>query len=197
MIDEILDIIKDEVDAFLKLKMKDSRQQYVHLAPLVDLNGKPAMNENAILMTLFKIEEDRVNMSNNRESRLADDKVFYMNAPVKLNLFILVSAVYADAQEKNYLEALKRLSYVVGFFQAKNVFTARNTPRLDPAYGRIIMEIYNQLPEEQNNFWGMFGGLYRPSVVYRLRALMIQEEQVTSMAPPTMGTGAEVFQNKS
>ncbi len=184
MIDEILDIIKNEVDTFLKLKIRDNQHQYVYLAPVVDLNGKPSLNENAICMTLVKIEEERANMSNHQETKLIDDRVYSINSPVKLNLYLLFSAAYMDGQEKNYLEALKRLSYVIGFFQAKNVFNSQNTPKLDPGYGKISIDLINQPFEEQVHFWGMFGGLYRPSLLYRLRTLMVQEDQVAGISEP-------------
>jgi hypothetical protein len=184
MIDEVMDIIKDEADSFLKLKMKDSRQQYVQLVPVVDLGGKPSVSENAICMSLVRIEEDRVNRSGNREYKMSGDKAVYFNAPVKLNLYILFSAAYVDGQEKNYKEALKRLSYVISCFQAKHVFMASNTPRLDPAFGKLDMELYNMPMEEQNHFWGMFGGLYRPSVLYCLGALMVQEDHISGLAEP-------------
>ncbi len=185
MIDEVLDIIKDEVDGFLKLKMKDSGQQYVHLVPVVDLSGKPSINENTISMSLVRIEDDRINMSSGREYTTESDRIYYSNPVVRLNLYILFSAAYVDGQEKNYKEALKRISYVIACFQAKSVFTSSNTPRLNPGFGRVSMELSNIELEEQSHFWGTLGNLYRPSVLYRLRALRFQEGTITGIATPT------------
>lgn len=187
MIDELLEIIKNEVDTFLKLKMKEGQEQYIKLAPIVDQDGKPSLNENAICMSLVKVEEDRSNMSNGGTTALVGNQVHSFNLPVRLNLYILFSGTFIDGQEKNYLEALKRLSYVISFFQARRVFTSQNTPKLDPEYGKIIMELYNQPFEEQSHFWGMFGSIYRPSVLYRLRALMVQEGELTGIHEPGRG----------
>ncbi len=36
MIDNLLEVIKSEVDTFMRLKMRDTREQYVHLVPVID-----------------------------------------------------------------------------------------------------------------------------------------------------------------
>jgi Pvc16 N-terminal domain len=185
MIGNVLEIIKEEVETFLKLKIQDNQEQYVKLVPVVDMEGKAAVTENAMCMSLVRIEEDRVNMSNGTQQARVNNQVHAYNPPLKLNMYILFSAAYIDGQEKNYKEALKRLSYVLAYFQSKKVFTTQNTPRLDHGYGRITIELCQQGMEEQNNLWSMLGSLYRPSVLYRFRALMIQEQQVTAIHEPT------------
>jgi len=181
MIDELLDIIKEEADTFLKLKMKDTQEQYVKLVPIVDQDGKPAVVENSICMTLVKIEEDRDDIADSRYSTTSGNVVQYFNPPVKLNLYVLFSGTYIDGQEKNYKEVLKRLSYLIAFFQSKNVFMSGNTPRMDPRFGRIAVDIINQTLEQQNNLWAMLGNLYRPSLLYRLRVLKLSEEQISAV----------------
>lgn len=182
MIDELLDIIKEEADTFLKLKMKDtSQEQYVKLVPIVDQDGKPAVVENSVMMTLVKIEEDRDDTSNSRTVNVTGEVVQYSNPPIKLNLYVLFSGSYIDGQEKNYKEVLKRLSLIIAFFQTKNVFTSRNTPKMDQRFGRIAVDMINQTFEQQNNLWGMFGNTYRPSVLMRLRVLKLSEAQINAV----------------
>ncbi len=182
MIDDVLETIKNEIDTFIRLKMKDNRQEYVQLVPVVDLGGKPSLNENTLCMSLVRIEEDRVNMSDGVYSENVGNDVRFYNQPLRLTLYVLLSAVFSDGQQKNYKEALKRLSFAIGFFQAKQVFTAANSPRLDHRYGKIKIELYNMTIEEQNQLWSMMGGLYRPSVMYRFQTLLIREKQVTGTA---------------
>lgn len=185
MLDDVLDVIKEEVDGFLKLKMRDSQEQYVKLVPVVDLEGKPSVTENTVCMTLVKIENDGINMSNGAVPEMVGNKVYTFAPPIKLRLFILFSAAFSDGQEKNYKEALKRLSHVISFFQAKPVFTPQNTPALEPDKGEIQVELYNEAIEEQSYLWGMMGSLYRPSALYRLRTLWVQEHQVLDVHEPT------------
>ncbi|MCP5053908.1 MAG: DUF4255 domain-containing protein, partial [bacterium] len=184
MIDEVLEVIKEEVDTFLKLKIGSNQGQSLKLVPVVDLEGKPAVDENTVSMSLVKIEEDRHNMSNGGNTRVVGSEHQFSNPPVKLNLYVLFSAAYIDGQEKNYLEAIKRLSYVIAFFQAKNVFSPQNTPKLDYRDGKLNIELYPLAIEEQSHFWGMMGGIYRPSVLYRLGVLVVQEQRVTDVSEP-------------
>ncbi len=193
MIDEVLEVIRGEIDTFLKLKMKEGHEQYIKLVPVVDQDGKPALNENSISMSLVKIEEDRTNMSNALEEEHVNGRVLYFNPPVKLNLYILFTATYTDGQEKNYKEALKRLAYVISFFQSKSVFTPQNSPKLDSSHRRIVVELHTQSFEQQNNLWSMLGNNYRPSVLYRLRALLIQERQVTAAGEPVEGYDIDII----
>lgn len=185
MIDNILDVIREELDTFMKLKMGDDREQYVQLVPVVDMEGKAPVTENTVYMSLIRIEEDKINMSDGGEREYIGSKVHFYNPPVKINLYVLFSAAYSDGQEKNYKEAIKRISQVLAFFQAKNVFTTANSPRLDAAVGKLSVDLHNTGMEEQNNLWSMLGSLYRPSVLYRFRALMIQEKRTTAVAGPT------------
>lgn len=192
MIDSVLDVIKEEVDTFMKLKMRDTREQYIHLVPLMDQEGKSSVSENTICMTLVQIEEDKINMSNSTQIEYTDNGAQFYKAPVKLNLYILFSASTSDGQEKNYKEALKRISRVIAFFQSKSVFTSSNTPRLDPAVGKLTAELFNMSMEEQNHLWSMLGGDYRPSVLYKFRALLVQEKHELSSGGPVLEKDIEI-----
>lgn len=196
MIDNVLDVIKEEIDTFMKLKMKDTREQYIHLAPVIDQEGKPSLSENTICMSLVKIEEEKINMSNGGHVEYTEKGVQNYNPPVKLNLYILFSASSSDGQEKNYKEALKRISRVVEFFQAKNVFNSSNTPMLDHTVGKISVELFNMNMEEQNNLWSMLGGMYRPSVLYKFRTLYIQEKQALPTGGPVLEKDLELKEKK-
>ncbi len=196
MIDNVLDVIKEEVDTFVKLKMKDSREQYIQLVPVIDQDGKSSVTENTICMSLVKIEEDKVNMSNGAEVEYTPNGPQYYNPPVKLNLYVLFSAATSDGQEKNYKEALKRISRVIEFFQAKNVFNSANTPMLDTGVGKLTAELHNMNMEEQNNLWSMLGGMYRPSVLYRFRALMVQEKHGMDAGGPVLKKDLEITEKK-
>ena len=186
MIDNVMDVIKEEVDTFMKLKMRDAKEQYIHLMPVIDQDGKPSISENTICMTLVQIEEDKINMSNGTQIEYNDNGAQFYKAPVKLNLYILFSASSSDGQEKNYKEALKRISRVIAFFQSKNVFTPSNTPRLDTAVGKLTVELFNMDLEEQNKLWSILGGIYRPSVLYKFRALLVQEKHEITTGGPVL-----------
>ena len=192
MIDNVLEVIKEEVNTFFRLKMRDTKEQYIHLVPVIDQEGKSSVNENTICMSLVKIEEDKINMSNGTQVEYTDSGTQCYKAPVKLHLYVLFSASSSDGQEKNYKEALKRISRVIAFFQSKNVFTSGNTPMLDTSVGKLSAELFNMTMEEQNNLWGMLGGIYRPSVLYKFRALPVREKHERISGGPVLEKDIEI-----
>lgn len=176
MIDSVMKVLKEEVGTFLNLKMgPGGGEDKITLAPLVNEKGEATVVENSVAMTLVKIEEDRENRPFVKTTEVVENnKVYYYNPPVKLNLYILFTAFFND-----YTESLKFISCIISFFQTKRSFTSANTPTLDPDAGKITLEIYNQSMQDDNYLWGMLGTSYRPSVLYKLKMLTIQEKQIS------------------
>ena len=98
--------------------------------------------------------------------------------PVHLNLLVMFAANFGGS---NYVEALKLLSSTVAFFQGRPSFDHHNTPDLDPRISRVTMEIENLGITDLSNLWGMLGGNYLPSVLYRMRMLSLDSSQLASM----------------
>lgn len=57
------------------------------------------------------------------------------------------------------------LSFIISFFQNKNVFNHQNSPELDEKIEKIIVDLYTLNLEQQNHLWGALGAKYMPSVV--------------------------------
>lgn len=95
------------------------------------------------------------------------------------HLFILITANFND-----YNTGLEFISGAIRFFQSKNVFTRQNTPDLDPAIEKLIAELYTLSFEQQNYLWSSLGAKYIPSVMYKVRMIVIQEAQKQEEQPP-------------
>ena len=95
--------------------------------------------------------------------------------PVHLNLLVMFAANFSGAV---YVEALKLIECVIAFFQARPVFTHVNTPALDPGIDQLSFEIENLSLSDLSNLWGVIGGRYLPSVLYRLRMVTVDARQV-------------------
>lgn len=100
--------------------------------------------------------------------------------PVHLNLLVMFAANFGAG---NYLEALKLLSSTVAFFQGRPTFDHHNAPDLDPRISRVSMEIENLGITDLSNLWGMLGGNYLPSVLYRMRMLSLDSSQLAAVSP--------------
>jgi hypothetical protein len=89
--------------------------------------------------------------------------------PVYLNIYVLFGA-----NNNNYENALHYLARVIEFFQRQNTFSPQSDPGLSPGIEKMVFEIYSMGFDQLNQLWSILGGKYVPSVVYKMRLLMIQ-----------------------
>jgi hypothetical protein len=183
VIDKAFDFLKKEIYGYLaripELNVKN--QEIVKVSSLLKLNGETELPSNVIGLTLVNVEEERVLKS--QTTAVVDEagRVSHLNPEIKLNLYMLVTANFT-----NYPTALEHLSAVIRFFQAKSVFTSKNSPLLPDAISKLMAELYTLSLEQQNHLWGALGSKYMPSVLYRLRLLAIQEGLKSDDQMPTM-----------
>jgi hypothetical protein len=104
--------------------------------------------------------------------------------PLNINLYVLFSAYFSAG---NYSEALRFLSFVMGYLQQKNVFNRSNTPQLDSHIVKLVFEIENLSMERMNNVWATIGAKYMPSVLYKMRMLTIDGSVVREYRPVVSG----------
>ncbi|MFT5822985.1 MAG: hypothetical protein ACI8ZM_004242 [Crocinitomix sp.] len=174
MIDRVIKTVTDELVAYLDLigGLEEPAANIVEISHLFNSSGEPVPTELGV--TLVNIEEDRINRAVDPYLK-TENGVIRVNPELKLNLFVLFSANF----DSNYTEALKFISYVIRFFQSKNVFTTENTPALDSDVKKLIIELHPMSFEQQNYLWGMVGGKYLPSALYKFRLLVVQENMAT------------------
>lgn len=176
MIDKALTLLNGQLNAFLNARMGVSGTDRVAIGPVPDAN-KDASPVNPLTLSLVRVEEERV-VKTQTATRKRDGQVEDIQPDIKLNLFVLLAC-----HGTSYADALKFLSTAVTFFQTRPVFDQANSPGLDPAIDRLLVEMYSQSFEEQNQLWGALSVRYLPSVLYRVRMLIIQEGAPTRTAP--------------
>lgn len=96
--------------------------------------------------------------------------------PLMLNLNLMLAAVY---DERRYAESLSILSDTLKFVQS--------VPKFEVEEMTYTVEIVTLSSQELNNVWTLLGGQYYPSVVCKLRRLVIDAEETT-------GSGATMKQ---
>jgi hypothetical protein len=72
------------------------------------------------------------------------------------------------------------ISHIIAYFQGTNYFTKTNAPDLPNGIEKLIMEVYSMPIEQQNYMWGALGAKYLPSVLYRMRLVVIDAKETTS-----------------
>ena len=131
-------------------------------------------NAEGAYITLVNVEEEPALRNLPSVERLGG-ALLRQEPPVHLNLYLLFSFEF-----QTYETSLLHLSNTIGLFQEKRVYTADNAAPGNPfpaGLEKLIFELHNMNFEGLNNLWGVMGGAYYPSAVYRMRMVRIQTAQ--------------------
>ena len=170
MIHEILSAIVTDMNAYLRVKF-NTREDKVLPSIIVDQDGSVVLREkDKIILSVVNITKDGT-----RGGGPGSDPG---NMPINLAVYILFSAYFND-----YMEALKFLSGVVGFFQAKGNITHFNTPGLSPEVPPLGFEVVKLSFDEMSNLWSALGAKYMPSIIFRMRSVPITDQRIRDVDP--------------
>lgn len=178
MVYEALSFITDELNSYLKSKtgLSEDRAQ---LSNLVNQDGSVALkDQNKIVVSLVNVQEEKLASSSTAINNMKN--LSSANPPICLNLYVLFSCLFSGELKE---EALKFLSMLIGFFQSNSVFDNQSYPELDSNIDKISMQIQNLGFMEQNNLWGSLGAKYVPSILYKLRMIVIDEGMIKGDIP--------------
>jgi uncharacterized protein DUF4255 len=186
MIDTTLVFLRDQLNGYLAGRYS-SREPLVVVASLSNLDGTvPSGIDNRVVLTLVNVEREGA-AGSTPHLRPEPGGFARLTPALHLNLYILVSASFPG----NYIESLKLLSAVVGYFQGKPFFTP-NLAGFPRGLEKLTMEIVNLDPQGLNNLWAGLGGKYLPSVLYKARMLTVQEGWAIDQIPAVISTDAKV-----
>ncbi|MEY8199860.1 MAG: DUF4255 domain-containing protein [Colwellia sp.] len=173
MIDQALIVIRDALRQFIRLKLQvEQIEEKVVLTSMIDQSGQPTLANNALGLALYRIVEDRESESEYRPT-LSASEFEQRRPPVIISLEFVIAANFND-----YSESLKYISAAIAFFQSQNYFDQRSNPQMAADMRPFSVALYTQSVSDHNHAWGLFGGRYMPSVMYHLRSIDIQEQQI-------------------
>lgn len=184
MIHTCLSFLTNELNEYLKVRTGSPTVDRVFLTSVATEGGGVVIPDKSVGVSLINIEEDRVYKDQKSTVINSFGNVERLNPEIKLNLYVLISANFQNTSEEDssddYVEGLKQLSFIISFFQARNVFTPENSPKLaeyDPNLKKLVVELYSYSFEQLYNFWSVVGTKYLPSVLYKIRMLTFQERE--------------------
>ena len=184
MIHTCLSFLTNELNEYLKLRTGSPNVNRVFLTSVATEGSGVVIPAKSLGLSLINIEEDRVYKDQKSTLINSMGNVEHLNPEIKLNLYVLISANFQntldDDSTDDYVEGLKQLSWIISFFQARNVFTPENSPKLadyDPNLKKLVIELYSYSFEQLYNFWSVVGAKYLPSVLYKIRMLTFQERE--------------------
>jgi hypothetical protein len=148
-----------------------------------------AQLDNRIVVSLVNIERETLAQRAPRHGAHPLARSVLTEEPVHLVLSVMFAANFSGS---NYGEGLKMISAVVGFFQSRPVLDPHNTPGLDRRIDRLALDIANLSVAELSNLWSILSGKYLPSVLYRVRLVSVDRDQVKGTISPVALPRAEV-----
>ncbi|RAM67127.1 hypothetical protein RB25_07005 [Herbaspirillum rubrisubalbicans] len=186
MIDTALAFTRQVLEQYLVLHAQQEAGIAV-LNGVVDFSGNmPPKNQNKIVITLVNLEYE-TNKQYYGGMQADGTQLSRINPSVFFNLDILISACF-----DSYSEALKLLTASISFFQNNVHFTRENSPTLPAGISALKFEIENSPSLKTHNLWTAMGAKYLPSIIYKIRHVAVQAEQIKSTAPMVANTTGHV-----
>jgi len=170
MIAETIQFICDEINDYYNMP-----QPFVAMSNVAHLeDANSGISKENVIATLVNIEEEKT-LKNGSHYVIDDDKLKKRNPTIFLNLYVLFTCGHGV-----HYDALKNITKVIKFFQRKSVFTTENSPPpngfpADALVSKIIVDLFTLNFEQINHLWGVLGGKYTPSVLYKIRIVAIQD----------------------
>lgn len=176
MIDKALDLLDIELKAYFVAKGDNAANVEIGNIGLSETaNGTDLIDK--VVITLVNIEEESALKNQSPLKRFSSGSAIYENAPVCLNLYVLITCNYFGPR---YSLALQRLSLIIQFFQSKTSFSSDPKDSLEL---KFTMELYTLTFEQINHLWGSLGGRQVPFAMYKLRLVAISEHAIVREVP--------------
>ncbi|MGM0496633.1 MAG: DUF4255 domain-containing protein [Bacteroidota bacterium] len=177
MISNVLSVIADKLNDNLSNRFSQ-QGELVILSSLNELDKENNTElQNKLLLTVANIEQER----SSHVSRTA-------RKPINVYLYLLLSSNF---QQGNYHEGLKLLSAAISFFQYTATLNHQNSPDLGDSIEKLVFEMVNLNIQELSQIWGIHGGKYLPSVLYKARMVTISED-ILEGSFDVVGLGSDV-----
>ena len=194
MIANALILLREELTAYL-VSQGDPANVVIENIGLFETEQGAELSDSVII-SLVNVEEESSLKNGATFTKWADGKARYENRPIHLNLYVLFTANFPGGVPPNngYVQALRRLSLVIEFFQGKNIFTPASSSiplptelsdlgNPDIASLKLNLEMYTLTFEQINHLWGSLGGRQIPFVMYKVRMVSITERSIRREVP--------------
>jgi len=188
MIQSAISQVRSQLNQYLRQTF-DLTEDVAVLSNIVDQDGTVIAGiNNKLVLFLVNIERDSTAFRPGGNGAIGFDRVALSRPPVFLNLYLMVAANFTD-----YSESLKFISNAVAFFQRSPVFDHQNAPDMDRRIAKLALDIENLNIRDLSTLWGALSGRYIPSVLYKVRTIMVDSEDVSGVVPvvrspePTVG----------
>ena len=133
----------------------------------------------AVTALLINIEQEKLQPAPDPYYRmLADGKSERVHPEIRMNLYVLFVAHF-----KQYEQGLSYLSLIIQYFQNHRLLSHDNAPELSDRIEKLTLELVTLPFSEQNEVWNALRTTYHPSVMYRVRMVVFEDDESISGPP--------------
>jgi hypothetical protein len=120
-----------------------------------------------VLVTLLNVEREPYSASGQIIGR----------QKLSLNLMVIFSCHFSNS---NYSEAIRFLDLIITYFEENYTLEAQN---IYDGNNKIKIEIETYNIDKVHNIWATIGAKYLPSVVYKLRMVVVDSNSISTFTP--------------
>lgn len=182
MISQFINFINSDLNLFIKNKkgIDDDLVLFANLNNILE-NGHAANNK--VIISIVNIEEEKL-LQNPDHYIATKTDVTYKKPAVWINFVCLFT--FHSKSIDNYM-GIDLLEHVVQYFQSHprlDKTTAVNPASFPDSIENIRAEFVSLNYEQTHFLWGLFGGKYQPSVIYKFKAFPIDNLDQSPGNPP-------------
>lgn len=189
MIDRAMGFVVETLNGFLEDR-HISDEPIAELSGLTTMEGDPPKDiNNKIVMTVLNIEREAAAISSSPMPMRQTNEGGYVRTPqdLALNIYVMVSASFDD----RYRDGLRVLSGALGFFQSNPIITPASHPNLPNGIQQLTFKMVNLDLQTLGHVWGVLGGRYMPSALYKIRLVTIDDAWAAELVPEITGVAVD------
>ena len=178
MLYDVILFLKNALNSYLKLggSPQDSQEDPV-VFPDRQASDGVSFKLGAISILLLNLEQESILRPPDLYTKaMPDGSVRRVQPEIKLNLYVLFVANY-----QQYDDSLRNLSSIIQYFQSHRLFTQLDTPELGDNIEQLVVELVTLSFSEQNEIWGALRAHYKPSILYKVKMVVFQDQAPKEM----------------
>jgi hypothetical protein len=185
MINDLLAILKDSVNAHLSASSgwgDDQTDQGQVVFTESERTDAIDFKLGAVTLLLVNLEQEHAARPGDPyRVSMPDGSTQRVSPPIFLNCLVMFVARFKD-----YQQGLRYLSTILQYFQSRRVLDHENTPALSERIEKVVMDYISLPVSDLHNMWGLLRAAYQPSLIYRARMVIFQDED--GVTPPQIST---------
>jgi hypothetical protein len=188
-ISKILDSLSNKITTLIQLEYGVTMT--IDLSNIATLNdGDDFVDKSSVILSIVNIEEDKTlkNQFPYKEYSGTGNTVDKYKRPSQnLNISILFTSYNKDQGKMLYTQGIDKLEYIVRCLQHNNVYYYDNTNFFEQTevsesqaknLNKLILDMVSLKSDQLNQMWSYLGNKYMPSVLYCMRLITIQNENI-------------------